>query len=68
MSGLEDPGGMRMKGMENLFCYEWGITYDAERLSEAGSIGVEIIRMAVDSPLPYGPVGREGEGVGVLGG
>ena len=41
-----------------------GITFGEEGLSEVGSVGVKVIRMAADLPPPDG----EGKGNGVLGG
>ena len=56
---------MRVEDTGNCYWYEgWGITSGEEVLSEVGSIGVEIIRVAADSPN----LDDQGKGYGVLGG
>ena len=53
---------MRMEGTGNLFGEEgWRITFDEKGLDEVDGVGMEVIRVAVDS-LPLDNQ-REGEGV-----
>ena len=43
---------------------KWGITSGEEELDEVGNVGVEVIRVAADSP----PLNGQREGDGALGG
>ena len=48
-----------------VFGYEgWGINSGEEGLDEVGSVGIEVMRVAADSPTPNG----QGKGDGALGG